>query len=316
MAKIAFVFPGQGAQAAGMGRELAEQSAAAAAVFRAADEALGFALSDLCWNGPDSELQRTEITQPAILAVSEACRAALREQLPELAPAAAAGLSLGEYPALVAAGAIGFADAIRLVRLRGRFMQEAVPEGVGAMAAILGLDEEAVSKVCAAAAAHGVVSPANLNGPGQIVISGEAGAVGVAVELAKAAGAKRAVPLAVSAPFHCALMRPAGERLAAELARVELKPGAFPVYANVDAAPATSPLRIRENLVAQVSSPVRWEACVRHMIADGVTHFVELGPGKTISAMIKKIDRDALVSGVEDARSLVETIAQLRECGL
>lgn len=314
--KVAFVFPGQGAQAAGMGRELADRSPAARAVFAAADAALGFALSDLCFEGPDEELQRTEITQPAILTVSEACRAALLEQLPHLAPACAAGLSLGEYAALTVAGALAFADAVRLVRLRGRFMQEAVPEGEGAMAAVIGLAEEVVREVCREAAAHGVVAPANLNGPGQVVISGAAKAVAVAVELARARGAKRAVPLAVSAPFHCELMRPAGERLARELERTDVRPAAFPVYANVDAAPAEDPARIRANLIAQVSSPVLWEACVRRMIADGATHFVELGPGKTLSALIKKIDKNVWVGNVEDAASLAETVSRLKECEL
>jgi len=313
--KLAFVFPGQGAQATGMGRELADRSPAARAVFAAADVALGIPLSELCFNGPDEELQRTEITQPAILTVSEACRAALLEQLPQLTPTCAAGLSLGEYAALTAAGALAFADAVRLVRLRGRFMQEAVPEGKGAMAAILGLTEEAVADVCREAAAYGVVAPANLNGPGQVVISGSAQAVAVAVELARARGAKRAVPLAVSAPFHCELMRPAGERLARELERTEFRPAAIPVYANVDAAPTSDPARIRANLIEQVSSPVLWEACVRRMIADGATHFVELGPGKTLSALIKKIDKNVWVGNVEDGASLAETVARLKECG-
>lgn len=315
-ARLAFVFPGQGAQVAGMGKALAATSPAAAAVFALADRALDYPLSQLCFDGPDSELQRTEVTQPALLTVGEAARAALLEQLPGLAPHCAAGLSLGEYGALVAADAIAFADAVRLVRLRGRYMQEAVPEGQGGMTAILGLDEAVVRQVCADAAPHGVVIPANITAPGQIVISGEVAAVNAASELAKAAGAKRAVALPVSAPFHSPLMVPAGERLADELAQVAVHPATCPVYANVDAAPVNAPEQIRANLVAQVSSSVLWVRGVEAMIADGVTHFVEFGPGRTVAAMIKRIDRSVWVGSVEDPASLAEVVARLRADGL
>lgn len=310
--RLAFVFPGQGAQSVGMGQALAAASPAAAAVFRAADQALGYRLSDLCFAGPASDLQRTEVTQPALLTVGEACRAALLEQLPGLAPFCAAGLSLGEYGALVAAESLAFADAVRLVRLRGRYMQEAVPEGEGAMTAIVGLDEAAVRRVCDAAATHGVVIPANINAPGQIVISGESAAVAAAGELARAAGAKRVVPLAVSAPFHSPLMAPAGERLATELERMTVLPAAFSVYANVDACPVTSPEQIRANLVAQVSASVLWVRSVEEMIADGATHFIEFGPGRTLAAMIRRIDRSVWVGSIEDPASLAEVAAELR----
>jgi [acyl-carrier-protein] S-malonyltransferase len=302
---IAFVFPGQGAQKVGMGKALAERFPICRETFDEADRALGESLSRLCFEGPEARLQLTENTQPSILAVSvAACRLV---ESRGVQPAFAAGHSLGEYSAHVAAGTLSFADALRTVRRRGQFMQEAVPLGEGAMSAILGLDAASVSRVCADARAQlagRVVSPANLNAPGQVVIAGHSDAVARAGELAKSAGARRVIPLSVSAPFHCALMQPAEERLAPVLDALPVRDPRIPVVANVDAEPKrTGPASIAA-LIRQVSSPVRWEDVVRRLIAEGAQTFVELGPGTVLAGLIKKIDRAVTVLSVEDPEGL------------
>jgi len=307
---IAFLFPGQGAQAVGMGKALADQFPICRATFDEADRALGEPLSAVIFDGPAETLTLTENTQPAILTASVATWRLLDERGHR--PAFVAGHSLGEYSAHVAAGTLDFADAVRLVRNRGRYMQEAVPVGVGAMSAILGLDEAAVLQACAEGAEGEVVSPANLNGGGQIVIAGASAAVARAGERAKALGARRVIPLKVSAPFHCALMRPAQERLAPELRAATTRDPRVPVIANVDAAPRTTAAGAIDALVAQVSSPVRWEDSVNRLVAEGVTTFVEVGPGTVLSGLVKKIARDAAVFSVqvpEDLAALDSALA-------
>jgi [acyl-carrier-protein] S-malonyltransferase len=300
---IAFVFPGQGSQYAGMGKDMADNFPAARQVFEEANDALGFDLATLCYNGPEDELKLTTNTQPAILTVSTAALRVL-EQESGLCPAYVAGHSLGEYSALVAAGALSFADAVRTVRQRGAFMQEAVPVGVGAMAAILGLDTVELEAVCQEAAQGQVVSPANFNSPGQVVIAGHATAVERAIELAKAKGAKRAMPLPVSAPFHCSLMLPAGERLREVLAGIAVGPLRTPVVSNVEAAPNSDAGRVKELLVAQVSAPVRWDESVQKMAELGVERFIEIGPGKVLAGLIKRIAKGAAAQSVEDVAGL------------
>lgn len=300
---IAFVFPGQGSQYAGMGKDLADNFPVARQVFEEANDALGFDLAALCYNGPEDELKLTTNTQPAILTVSTAALKVL-EQESGLRPAYVAGHSLGEYSALVAAGALSFADAVRTVRQRGAFMQEAVPVGVGAMAAILGLDTVELEAVCQEAAQGQVVSPANYNSPGQVVIAGHATAVERAIELAKAKGAKRAMPLPVSAPFHCSLMLPAGERLREELAGIAVGPLRIPVVTNVEAAPNSDAGRVKELLVAQVSAPVRWDESVQKMAELGVDRFIEIGPGKVLAGLVKRIAKGAAAQSVEDVAGL------------
>lgn len=307
---IAFVFPGQGAQKVGMGKELVEGFPICRETFVEADAALGEPLSALCFDGPDDRLMLTENAQPAILAMSTAvARLAVSKGI---RPAFAAGHSLGEYSAHVAAGTLSFADALRTVRRRGRYMQEAVPVGEGAMAAILGLDADGVTRACAEAAEGQIVTPANFNAPGQVVIAGHKDAVGRAGERAKALGARRAVPLAVSAPFHCPLMKPAEDRLAPELRALPVHDPAFPVVANVDALSKKTATDSIEALVKQVSSPVRWEDVVRRLLADGVTTFVELGPGAVLAGLIRKIERGTTVYSIEDEMGLRAALAGLR----
>jgi [acyl-carrier-protein] S-malonyltransferase len=290
---IAFIFPGQGSQKVGMGKALAEIYPEARAAFDEADAALGEPLSRLCFDGPEERLTLTENTQPAILAMSIAASRVLAAR--GIEPAFVAGHSLGEYSANVAAGTFSFADAVQVVRRRGRYMQEAVPVGQGAMAAILGLDAEMVRQACEEAAAGEVVSPANVNGAGQVVIAGAAAAVQRASERAKALGARRAIPLTVSAPFHCALMKPAEHRLAPELRALRVADPRVPVVANVDAEPKRDAAAAIEALVRQVSSPVQWEAVVRRLASEGVTNYVEVGPGNVLSGLVRKIHKEATV---------------------
>ncbi|MGH6785044.1 MAG: ACP S-malonyltransferase, partial [Sphingomicrobium sp.] len=292
-----FVFPGQGSQAVGMGKALAEQFEVCRRTFAEADEALRASLSDLIFNGPADRLTLTENTQPAILTMSVAVCRLLEER--GITPSFVAGHSLGEYSAHVAAGTFSFADAVRLVRNRGRYMQEAVPVGEGAMAAILGLDEAGVNQACEDASQGEVVSAANLNGGGQIVIAGTATAVARAGEQAKALGARKVIPLTVSAPFHCALMKPAEVRLTPELRAVPSADPRIPVVANVDAEPKRNAAASIDALIRQVASPVRWEDVVRRLASEGVTRYVEVGPGKALSGMIKRIASGATIHNVE-----------------
>src|SRR5271154_259631 len=286
--KTAFIFPGQGSQFVGMGKTLASRFDTASRIFHVADEALAFPLSDLCFEGPAEELQRTENTQPALLTVSIAAYRVLEEQ--GLRPDYVAGHSLGEYSALVSSGSLDFADAVQLVRKRGRYMQEAVPVGVGAMAALLKLPEGKLDSILQEAAQGEVVSAANLNSPDQIVIAGHAGAVARAMELAKAAGAKRAILLPVSAPFHCSLMQPAQEMLAADLNSTGFRDLAQPLINNWQAEPVTTGAQAREGLYQQVPNPVRWTESIRYLVAQGVTEFIEVGAGGVLTGLLKSID--------------------------
>ncbi|MBI4907934.1 MAG: ACP S-malonyltransferase [Acidobacteria bacterium] len=288
MSKTAFLFPGQGSQFAGMGKSLADVYPVAMRVFEEADDALGESLSRLCWEGPDEDLKKTENTQPAILTVSVAAFRVLTEK--GVAADYVAGHSLGEYSALVAAGALPFAEAVRIVRNRGRYMQEAVPQGVGAMSAILRLPGGKLDEILAAAAQGEVVSAANLNSPDQIVIAGHAAAVARAGELAKAAGAKRVVPLPVSAPFHCALMQPAQQRLAADLDAASFTDLAVPLVNNWQAREIRSAADARQGLFEQVPNPVRWVETVRYLAARGVTRAIEVGPGAVLSGLVRSIE--------------------------
>ncbi|MBI5420383.1 MAG: ACP S-malonyltransferase [Deltaproteobacteria bacterium] len=291
---IGLLLPGQASQFAGMGKELHDAFPAARSVFEEASSAAGMDIAALCFRGSEEDLRLTENTQPAIFTVSVAAFRVL-EQETGIRPLCAAGHSLGEYSALVAAGVLPLSDAARLLRSRGRYMQEAVKVGEGAMAAVIGLSPEEVEAACRAAAGKGVVEPANFNGGDQIVISGSADAVHAACEAAKSAGAKRALPLPVSAPFHCSLMRPAAERLGPELRAVSQGAFRFPVVANVSAEPYHRNAAVAEMLIRQIVAPVRWEACVRKMRAMGVTAFLEVGPGKVLSGLVRRIDRGAAV---------------------
>jgi len=309
MKAMAFIFPGQGSQFAGMGQELAARYPVARQTFEEADAALGFALSQLCFAGPEEELKRTENTQPAILTVSVAAWRVLREKGYQCEYAA--GHSLGEYAAHVAAGTLAFTDAVRTVRRRGRYMQEAVPAGQGAMAAILGLAPEVVAEVCQEASAGEVVQPANINSAEQTVISGHAGAVERAAALAKQRGAKRAILLPVSAPFHCALMQPAQERLAADLRALAFHNPHFPVIKNIDAKPVATAQAARQALIAQVTGTVQWERSMRTLIAAGVRCFIEAGPGEVLTGLMRRIDRSCTACSVQDEASLDKLAGQL-----
>ena len=306
---IALLFPGQGSQAVGMGKELASLYPVAQQTFDEADEALGMKLSALCFEGPEEKLKMTEITQPAILTVSVAAWRVLRDK--GVTPVIVAGHSLGEYSAHVAVGTLSFADAVRTVRNRGKYMQEAVPVGQGAMAAVLGLAIAQLEKVCAEAAQGEVVSPANINSPEQIVISGAKAAVGRAAELAKSRGAKRAIMLPVSAPFHCALMQPAQDRLAADLQKLTFQASSAPVVANIDAKPRNGGDGCRDALIRQVTGAVRWVQCVHELIAGGAKMFVEVGPGKVLCGLMRQIDRAQTCTNVEDEASLQKALSQV-----
>jgi [acyl-carrier-protein] S-malonyltransferase len=309
MGKVAFVFPGQASQYPGMGKELAEKYPVAHAVFEEADKALGFSISQMCFAGTEEDLKLTANTQPAILTCSVAVYRVLAEK--GLTPDFVAGHSLGEYSALVAAGALKFADAVKLVRKRGTYMQDAVPAGVGAMAAIMGLSPAVVADACKRAADGEICAPANLNSPEQTVISGHAGAVKRAVEAASQLGAKRAVILAVSAPFHSALMMPAQEKLKKDLLETEMSPLRVPLVTNVDADTIETADEARDALVRQVSMPVRWEESVRLMIDEGVNTFVEVGPGRVLTGLLRQIERSVAALNVEDEKSLALTMEKI-----
>ncbi len=306
---IAFLFPGQGSQAVGMGKELAEHHAVARQTFEEADQALGYKLSHLCFEGPEDKLKLTEITQPAILTASVAALRVLREN--GLAPNYVAGHSLGEYSAHVAAGTLSFADAVRTVRNRGKYMQEAVPVGVGAMAAILGMTLDKVQQVVHQAAHGEVCQAANINSPEQIVISGHTGAVERAIKLASEHGAKKAVSLPVSAPFHCALMQPAQDRLAEDLIALALQNPSCPVVCNVDAAPVSSGDSARDALIRQVTGSVKWDPSIHVLIGKGVKLFVEVGPGKVLWGLMRQIDRSKTCLPVGDEASLHKLLAHM-----
>lgn len=309
MAKVAFVFPGQGSQFVGMGQDLAARFPEAKEVFAAADGALGEKLSAVCFQGPEDALKLTANTQPAILTASIAAQAVLAKRVP--APVFAAGHSLGEYSALVASGALSFTEAVRAVRVRGRLMQEAVPPGVGAMAAVLGLSSDAVKRICGEVADGQVLEPANYNSPEQTVIAGHAAAVERAKSPLKDAGARRVVPLAVSAPFHCALMEPVKAPLRDGLAAIAFKPPTSPVVTNVEAKPNSDPARVAALLIEQVTRPVRWVESVEEMCRGGVSRFVEVGPGKVLRGLIRQIAPQAEVLNAEDAESLENVLAAL-----
>lgn len=307
--KIAFIFPGQGSQLVGMGKDLAEKYPEARKAFEEADDALGYKLSQLCFEGPEEQLRLTEITQPAILTTSVAALRVLETRMPR--PGYVAGHSLGEYSAHVAAGTFSFSDAVRTVRNRGKYMQEAVPVGVGSMAAILGMEFEKVAAVCQDAANGEVCSPANINSPEQIVISGSTAAVERATKLADERGAKRAKLLPVSAPFHCSLMAPAEERLKGDLKKIEMQKPVYPVACNVDAQLVTDNNRALDTLVRQVTGSVKWEQCMRLLIGQGIDFFIEVGPGKVLCGLMRQIDRSKTCLNVGDEASLTKTLEAL-----
>jgi [acyl-carrier-protein] S-malonyltransferase len=307
--KIAFIFPGQGSQAVGMGKELFDKCPIARQTFEEADDALGYKLSQVCFEGPAEQLRLTEITQPAILTISIAALRVLEGCVPR--PSFVAGHSLGEYSAHVASGTMTFADAVRTVRNRGKYMQEAVPVGVGAMAAILGMELEKVAAVCQDAAQGEVCAPANINSPEQIVISGNTAAVERGTKLADQRGAKRAKILPVSAPFHCALMQPAQDRLEADLNNLHMREPVYPVVCNVEASLVSDELRARETLVAQVTGAVKWEQSMRLLIESGAETFVEIGPGKVLCGLMRQIDRSKTCLNVADEASLAKALEQI-----
>jgi [acyl-carrier-protein] S-malonyltransferase len=307
--KVALIFPGQGSQVVGMGKELAEKYPLARQTFAEADRALGYKLSQVCFEGPEDRLRLTEITQPAILTTSIAALRVLETRIPK--PAFVAGHSLGEYSAHVAAGTFSFADAVRTVRNRGKYMQEAVPVGVGAMAAILGMELEKVAGVCQDAAQAEVCSPANINSPEQVVISGNAAAVERAAKLADERGAKRAKLLPVSAPFHCSLMKPAQVRLEVDLKALRMSKPVYPVASNVDAELVTDENRAFETLLRQVTGAVKWDPCMRLLIGQGVETFIEVGPGRVLCGLMRQIDRTKTCLNVGDEASLQKTLETL-----
>jgi [acyl-carrier-protein] S-malonyltransferase len=306
---VALLFPGQGSQSVGMGKELYEKYPLARQTFDEADEVLGYKLSQLCFEGPEDQLRLTEITQPAILTVSIAALRVLEVRMSK--PCYVAGHSLGEYSAHVAAGTMSFADAVRTVRNRGKYMQEAVPVGVGTMAAILGMDLDNVTAVCADASQGEICQPANINSSEQIVISGNTAAVERAIKLAEERGAKKAKLLPVSAPFHCPLMKPAQDRLEADLNKLRLQKPAYPVACNVEASFVTDELRAHDTLVKQVTGSVKWDQCVRLLIASGAQTFIEVGPGKVLWGLMRQIDRSKTSLNVSDEASLTKTLESL-----
>ncbi len=303
MSKTAFIFPGQGSQYSGMGKELAATFAVARHLFEEADDALGFKLSELCFSGSDADLKLTANTQPAILAASIAVLRVVQQET-GLKADYVAGHSLGEFSALVCAGALSFADAVRTVRARGTFMQEAVPVGTGTMAAMLSIDSDVLEDICREAAQGEVVSPANFNSPGQIVIAGSVAAVARAIEIAKGRGFRKAMLLPVSAPFHCEMMKPAADRLSAVLDATAVHDMSVPVVANADAAPNSQKERVKPLLVTQVCSPVLWEQSVNAMSALGVASYIELGPGKVLCGLVKRINKEAVLANIEDVAGI------------
>jgi len=312
--KVAFIFPGQGSQVVGMGKDLAEKYPIARQTFDEADAALGYKLSQICFEGPEEQLRLTEITQPAILTVSIAALRVLEGRIPR--PSFVAGHSLGEYSAHVVSGTVSFTDAVRTVRNRGKYMQEAVPVGVGTMAAILGMPAEKVAEVCRDAAQGEVCSPANINSPEQIVISGNTAAVERGAKLADGRGAKRSKLLPVSAPFHCSLMKPAQDRLEADLNKLKMQKPVYPVACNVETILVRDELKARETLIAQVTGAVKWGPGMRLLIGEGVEIFIEIGPGKVLCGLMRQIDRSKTCLNVGDEASLNKTVEQLGQLGV
>ncbi len=311
MGKIAFVFPGQGAQYTGMGKQIAENFPASMKVFEQASDVLAYDVAKMVFDGDEETLKITENTQPAILTVSIACLAALTDN--GIRAEITAGLSLGEYTALVYAESMEFRDAVCLVRKRGKYMQEAVPLGIGTMAAIIGLENNVVAECCIEASKEGIVEPANYNCPGQVVIAGEVSAVNKAMELCSQKGAKRTITLQVSAPFHCSMLESAGKKLALELEKTKVHKMSLPVVANVNAQYVANESIVKDLLIKQVSSPVLWEDSVRNMIKNGVDIFIEIGPGKVLTGFIKRINKDVKVFNVENIESLNETLKEVHK---